>query len=402
MARRTWIGGAAKVTQVDNVAPGTVNSGDTFTLTLSSEPKRDATKLTSAVAFVATGVDTAASVAAALVGLIAAEPNSSLFSRITVVDKSGVDASLDIVALISGTPFHLVATASGLSSVVQTPTTASSGPSDLNTAANYAAGVVFADGDDLIIASGSDSILHGLDQTAKRPANVYAGPDHLGTIGDPSANGGLGAYLCLNTGGSATNLEVNHGGGGLLIFGKFGEVRVRGGRSSAEILRIRASTCDEFLVLGPVAANGAKVIVHSGSTVSNLRAVQAVGVQLTIEESVTIDGEIYNDSMVVECYAGMSSASATLTGNGGLWRQRKGALQNVLWLAGVLEPRQDEDVAGVWDIYGGLVDWEKSPAKDVTVSGTINQYGGEWRAQKSPVTISGTHNRYGGSASDPV
>jgi len=184
MANRYWIGGAAAVAQVKTFTPGgTIEVGDIFNLIVVGERGETVT-----ISFAATAA-TAANVAA---GLIAAW-NASTNPLCTPVTASGT-ATVILTADTAGVPFYVTCTtteAGGGAADDQTftavATVANSGPSDINTAANWSDGVIpGASAGDVVYLDGA-IILYGLDQLSIANAIVL----HA-TASQAGANGSTG------------------------------------------------------------------------------------------------------------------------------------------------------------------------------------------------------------------
>ncbi len=215
-----WIGGASTAAQEDHFTPANVEISDVFTLTATGEDGS-----TVAISFTAT----AATVANVTAGLAAAW-NASTSALCTGITATDMTTYLKLVADSAGVPFYVASsTTDGGGTNTQTLTrsavTASRGPNDWNTAANWSGEAVPGSDNITIDGRSASAILYGMDQSAVTPANLYidhsngyqigtttaklrfAGVSGLLRIGAPAGDGstGSGAPLVnLSIGGSWT------------------------------------------------------------------------------------------------------------------------------------------------------------------------------------------------------
>lgn len=76
----------------------------------------------------------------------------------------------------------------GTTATTGTATTASSGPNDWSTAANWSGGAVPVDSDDVYIEDSDGDILYGLDQASIQPTSLNIAMSYTGKIGLPAVN----------------------------------------------------------------------------------------------------------------------------------------------------------------------------------------------------------------------
>lgn len=156
MASVHWIGGATAVAQV---SAGSVDSVD-------GTPANNTFTVTVGDGSVGVAGDTDANTtAAALVSAL----NSSTHPHIAQITWSNSTDDVTGTADTAGVPFVAALTVSGAGSGTVTDfsdTTASSGPTDYGTAANWSGGAVPVASDDVTIDKSGEKILFGLDQSA--------------------------------------------------------------------------------------------------------------------------------------------------------------------------------------------------------------------------------------------
>lgn len=176
MAEKYWIGGAAAVAQVSTGSIDSVDgtpSNNDFTVTIGGQT------------VTVTGDTDVATTAAALVSALnnATHP---YFSGITWTNPSGGD--ITGTADTAGVPFEAALSVSGAGTGSVTDfsdDTASEGPSDWSTAANWSDGAVPAASDDVTISNSSDNISYGLDQNAVDLSSLTIDQTYTGKLGLP-------------------------------------------------------------------------------------------------------------------------------------------------------------------------------------------------------------------------
>lgn len=184
MATIRWLGNAPAVAQVDTATVGgTIEADDLFKLTING-------KTLSVTAGSTVAATVATNIAAAWNALTAADGYGE-FAEITALATSG--GALTLTADTKGKPFTCTVStteAGGGAADAQTfgttNTTASSGPNDWSTAANWSGGAVPVDADDVIIEDSSIDILYGLDQSAIQPTSLTIRRNYTGKIGLPN------------------------------------------------------------------------------------------------------------------------------------------------------------------------------------------------------------------------
>ncbi len=156
-----WIGNAPAVAQVATAAIASVDgtpANNTFTVTIGG------------VAVTVTGITNANTTAAALVAACTASTHP-YFTAVAWTNPSA--AKVTGTSLTAGVPFTAVISKSGAGSgsvsafgAAGGVDTASAGPTDWSTAANWSTGAVPVNGDDVVVNDSSLNISYGLNQSA--------------------------------------------------------------------------------------------------------------------------------------------------------------------------------------------------------------------------------------------
>ncbi|MEM6258610.1 MAG: hypothetical protein AAGI37_09895 [Planctomycetota bacterium] len=220
MALKTWIGGAAAGSQIDEVTVGgTIATNDVFNILIATDV---------IATYTAVGGDGADEVSQGLVSAWNASGNP-LGSPITAADISAASVgTLTLTADTAGVPFTATVTKTSSGGTIAISTTAENyGPNDWNTLANWDSLTLPVVNDDVLI-QGSSSILYGLDQSSVTLNDLtvrnYSG--NIGSPGDP-LQVDLGTsdklmidstgttYLSVTGSGAASiDCEVSNTGGG--------------------------------------------------------------------------------------------------------------------------------------------------------------------------------------------
>jgi len=176
MSMKIFRGDATPIAQVSAATPANVEVGDVFTLTMGGK----------SVSYTAA----AATVADVTAGLASGVNSSAIpeFSEIVATDEA---TRILLTTRTPGKPFAVTGDATdGGSADTQTlaisEITPSSGPEHWDTAANWTAGAVPADGDDVIIGHTNASIRYGLDQSGVTLASLSVAGVYEGEIGLPA------------------------------------------------------------------------------------------------------------------------------------------------------------------------------------------------------------------------
>lgn len=376
MSKRTYIGGAAAVAQVETFTPANVEVNDVFTITITLE-----SGATVAVSFTAT----ATTVANVTAGLTAAWNNNTVAKQLA--SASDGTTLLTLTAANSGVPFTTAAsTTDGGGTNTQTLTkatiTASAGPYDLNIAGNYAEGIVPVAGDDVTFASGK--ALYGLNQSAVFTGKITFLPSFVNAQCGSAGNrlqcaptglvidaGGTTA-IWLDIGSANIPVTVNTTGsptssayGVDLIGSNMTTVTANSGSVGIAVNAGETATIATFV------NNGATVVVGSGVTLTTF--VQATGTATVNCAATTIS--VNGGTLTTRGTGAMTTA--TVSGNGTLVSNSSGTITNLKRL-------------------GGSADFTKSRASR-TVTNDTYTIGGEIIFDPTVVTFTNGHQPLSGS-----
>lgn len=253
MATVIWKGDAQATAQVTRCTiGGTIEVGDTFSVTIGSKT------LTFAAAST-----TAATVAAAIVSAWNALASGQYpeFAAITAIDAGS--GAFDLTAKTAGVPF-IVALATAESgggaadaqTFTQSTLAAASGGAFWSLPANWSTGAVPVNGDDVVLQNSANPILYGLDQSAVTLASLTIDQSFTGTIGLPRANSaGYVEYRELYLKIGATSIVIGRGEG------------AGSGRIKIDTLAVQTSV--NMLNSGTPAENGLPAIFWKGTHASN-------------------------------------------------------------------------------------------------------------------------------------
>jgi hypothetical protein len=283
MAKRSYIGGAATVTQQvwkGNIT--TTTTGHTYTLQLTDE-----TGTTVTFSYALVGGDTTTTLAAASWAAAFNLASNQLTPTYGALSATSSSNTVILTARNAGVPFY-PGTAGGTGTWASTgTTTANSGPADLNTAANYAEGVVPVASDDVSFISGD--VFYGLQESAVFTGKVEFAPTFKGNVGSagiylsiaPSAftceASGTGS-MWINMNSAAIALTINStpapsSGFGLNLLGSaLTTVTVNGGSVAV------ANNAGETATITTIVNNGATVTAGVGTTLTNFTQSSGIGV----------------------------------------------------------------------------------------------------------------------------
>jgi len=175
MATCRWRGDAAAVAQVDTYVVTTYDVTTTWKITINGK----------VISQVGTG-GTATTTATALLALLQASTVPPEFAEITWTSNG---ATITATSAVAGRPFTISATVSGgTGSWVHTSVTTSSGPNDVNVAANWTTAATPANGDDLVVDAGSDLLYNLGALSAIALTSLTVAQKFTGKIGLPPIN----------------------------------------------------------------------------------------------------------------------------------------------------------------------------------------------------------------------
>lgn len=246
---------------------------------------------------------------------------ASTIKEFTEVTWSVVSSSISGTAATAGVPFTVT---SGVSGGVGTfgafsTTTASAGPNDWSTAANWSTGSVPVGADDVYIENTSSSILYGLDQHTVTLTSLHVRATFTGTIGLPNVNsGGYYEYRPTYLQVSATTLNVGQGPGA-----GSGRVKIDVGTAQTTVNVFNTGTTSEtnvesFLFKGTHASN--VVTVNKGSVAiapfasdTAVVATLVVGYQTNQASDATVRAGTGTTLTTVDVYGGTLTAFSNIT-----------------------------------------------------------------------------------------
>jgi len=293
MAQNRFRGDAPAVAQVNTVTPANVGIGNTFSLTCNGK----------VITFTATA-GTVANVTAGLVALLAA----TTIAEFAEVEAADITTALTLTARTPGKPFTITsAAAGGTATLITTATTASSGPEDISTLANWTTGALPVDATDSILFSGAVNAYYGLAALAAiAPTSILFDETFSGNIGLPDwSDGGYYEYREKFLQTLATTVTNQSQSGRIKID--------QGGTASV--------TVNAFAAGSPLDANQPAFTIKGCGANSILNAMQgSVGFGLVADTCTfaTINiGSLTNPASDVQILAGPGAALTTINQVGG-------------------------------------------------------------------------------------
>jgi hypothetical protein len=378
-----WISGAAAVAQVqDYLFGGTWENNDVVLATIGNvQVSLGATGSTVITTLLDTFVTAFNALDADLYPQCAemTASRSGNYFRLTA-DTEGVPFALTLSTTETGGGAADAQTIDGAASSAGTATTASAGPNDWGTAANWDINTLPADTDTVVIENSDQDILYGLSQTSIDLAVCTINPSYTGNIGLPKRNANGYAeyrtdYLKL---GTATTLTVKGGK----------RVKINVGANACSCVVNGTGTSPEqgvpaFLFLGTSASNTMTVLkgsvgvaFYAGET-SDLTGGLRLG-SISNKES---DANVYcgsgvtlvtvtKDGGVLET----NSNVTTLINNAGETKHMAGTMTNLTGTGGIV--RYNSTGALGTPILSGncLLDFDQDP-RAKTVTNPIDVYG---------------------------
>lgn len=204
MTVQIWRGDAPALAQVNALTVGgTAALGQTYAATINGK----------SVTYTATGADTNATIATALLALLQA---STVPEFLEVTWAAGASAVVTGTATTAGKPFTQTSAASGTGSLATATTVTGAGPNDVGVAANWSSGTLPATGDTIVFDSSTVDALYNLSALAAvYPAAVTINASYNGKVGLPSYNGSYYEYRpqYLQLQGCSGNVNVGYGAG---------------------------------------------------------------------------------------------------------------------------------------------------------------------------------------------
>ncbi len=374
MATKEWVGGTSAVAQISTITLNndTDDNETAYTITMTDENGG-----TSAVSITPSGVDE--SVIAAALQAAAAGSTNRLFTAITWTVATTV---ITATANDDGVPFYFASTVTGGTGTTTDATgTASAGPNDWNTAANWSTSGVPSSAD-AVIFTGADTsydVLYGLDQSAIDLDTLKSGPSYTGMVGDPDN----GFYLMIDVSNTTGKTVINSRGRAFWIEGLLDTISVTGGIRSADMVKIGPNTTTERLTVTGNAILGT-ITVANATTLQKLfmincpRATVTFGTSVATTDEVVINSGTFNSESSIEATT-VAGGEVTEPGHiiisGGTWNQSgAGAVRNIIQTGGTtnyngigtIGDAGDGDAYGL-KMYGGAFNLTASEAKALTV-----------------------------------
>ena len=380
MAILRWAGGETAQAQVSTLTPGgTIEAGDIFNVVLTGE---DGVAQTEAV--VATGT-TVAQVCDDIV-LQCSASTQTLFRRVTFTDQT---SRVDVSANAPGVPFYLTETTTetgGGTADDQTfavgATTASAGPNDYNTLANWvesdgtAPSAIPASNDEVYFSTGSHDVLYGLNQSGVDLKQFRVTSGYQGAIGQAdiplkvnvsNVSDSVMPYLALGSSGRRINIE-----------GTFDQVVVT--RNSGTI-DIKVTDVDIFTIVGTASKglirikNGSSFLASGSGGTGLFRQTGVDGLTTIIESGVSAILQMRIDGGYVETSSSVGAANADELNvhRGTVCFKGSAACKTVNVFGGTLRWQSDQHIGSSTNtpvtIFNGIVDVTKN-----TRVGSLNVY----------------------------
>jgi len=352
MATVKWNGGASTTTQVDTLTPGgTIEATDVFSVTLTGE---DGTAVTvDAIAGGTSVADVTASVQAAC-----AASTNDLFTAVTFAD---ITTAITVTANIAGVPFYCtVATtetgggAADAQTFNRAATTASSGPNDFNTDANWEGGSAPSAADDVIVSGSLYSILFGLDQSTLNLTSFRVGRTFKGTVGD--ANSRYDLQL-----GTITDVSLDSISGPVRLDSTATNVIIKGTATGSQAVVLGTQATNLSVGTSEVTGN---VDVKASTSVSTLRWMSpSATATLTVGASVSAT-TVYFKGGTCEWNGGTIASLDIIDGN---WRHLAGNITAVDVDGGVLDFRAGSTLT-LANISDGMVTFANSEKDSTTLT----------------------------------
>lgn len=399
-ANITWQGGATAVTQIERFAlQNDFNDSETALIMTMTDENGG----TETATIDPSGTDESAIAALWLTALQA--KTTDLF---TAVAWTVSGATVTGTARISGIPFYAASSVTGgAGSVNDSESTASAGPNDVNTAANYVGGSKFGADDKVRVLPHptndlSYAMLYGLDQSALDIQSLNVGETFDKDIGQ-TANS---FYLMVDVSNITTDADprviFNGRGGACWISGTLDNVYIIGGINSQHMLHTKGTVPNTFV-------NGSAVqgtLTMESGAMDNLYIEDSPGLTFRVKSAVSSfdllemnsgTGE-YEDDPADGCNFNVNGGQLTISttdwsASGGTDKfvnvrgglvlfNSGGVLDDLVLYAGEFSTSQNQSGAlAITDhiMYGGILN-VKSGLNNVTFanasSRTITKHGG--------------------------
>ena len=289
MANQLWLGNAKATPQVDELTPGSVSVGSTFTVEINNKQ----------ITYTATAA-TVADVTAGLTALLTASTEGE-FSEITWADAA---TKITATGPDDGATISITTSAGGAGSPTFTKatTTTPTGPNHVDDPDNWSEGSVPTNSDVIYIQDTDQSLKYGLTTLSAVTAPVHVLKSFTGQIGLPRINTDGNAYTeyrqtWLKT--AAVIITIGRGDGG-----GSGRIKIDSGTTDNVVLTVHdTGTSAEadlpaVLFTGDDLAAGVKIHANAGSVgIAPLGTSQAKIADLNVdaaEVTVGVGGEVTN------------------------------------------------------------------------------------------------------------
>lgn len=391
MADVYWIGSATAVAQVTTVQVTAYDAATTYTLTVGGQDIDTAGN---------TDVNTTASD-------IATNWNASTHAYFTGVTASSATDTVTLTADTAGVPFVVTSSVTGGTGTIGSPstTTASSGPNDWSTAANWSGGSVPVSSDSVWIDKPNAKLMWGLDQNAVSLTELHIRNN---------------VKIGLNSGGVATTSD--------------GETVTTTAREyRQDYLKLGYTTCHIGEIIGPASTTlSDRIKIHNNNTAASstivygtasaasetdvpaairflfddadadlfVKSAQAgVGVAVDEPTETSTMGEFFvlDEGSTSRCYVSQGTTITTFQQAGGINNVKSAAaITNVIVDGGELSIGGDQVVTALEVNGNGRVFLNNRGGSNVSVT-TLTQNNGEVDCTEDsrPVTVT-TWNFYGG------
>lgn len=418
MATVVWKGAVAATNQVTSWAfGGTWESSDVITVTIGS-------KTISTTA----GSITTATVVSNLVTTLQDVDEPEFYA----ITWSASTTTLTATSNVAGAPFTCTIattetgggaadaqTIDGTTSSTGTTTTTCTGPNFANIAGNWVGGSLPVDGDTVVFANSSVSVLYGLDLNGVTPAAIYVDASFTGSIGLPAYNtlaGGVyyeyrDRYLKFCNSGDASTTEVYIGQGN---GSGSGRIQLDCGTGRVNVYVYRTGISDDsnqgaFKFRGSHASNTLSVqrgtvYVGTDSGTNPVLATLKVGYVSNPDGDSAVETDVGVSLTTVEVSGGVltsRSAITTLTMTGGTVNHYAGAVTTATVEQGTLNYLSSGTITNLKVGGGAVFDCRGSMAAR-TITNLELHAGSEFHDPAGTVTATNGYDFYRCSVAETV
>lgn len=378
---RRWNGGATAVAQVKTIRFTTSAANDVVTITMTAEDG-------STQAVTHTVADTNNNTTAAAVQAVCNSSSLSLFQEVSFTVSTD---TVTVTAGLAGRPFQLAVTDDGSTAYTVADPTASAGPNDWNTAANWSGSTKPATGDLVAFSDGSFDVLYGLNQAGVVLYQMSVTEGFLGNIGT------VDAPLRIETDNSdgAAETSLNLSGSGF-VYNFSGDFPIVNITANSSVLKVKGEISETNIVGGAVAGS---ITLDSSDATSSGNVITVSNVSpacvIKIPATATNTGNIIQDSGRIELSAVTKStkSSLLLSGSGIFTTKDAGQIATaggalgvapaaITVIGGTYRHESDADLSGdtlSLFLFDGEADFSKVKAKtsgEFVSLGNVKVFGG--------------------------